>query len=97
MYVKHFMTFRVPTCFRVGQIANYLNLLDPGWEIGQFEAVFCLHTENKSPVRAVEKEDIDIIGLQSFEALYTTIDEVVTVVATVVGLAAGGQIRLGGY
>jgi len=43
-----------------------------------------------------EEKNIDIIGPQSFEALYTTIDEVVTVVATVFGLFAGGQIRLGG-
>ena len=42
------MNIRVPTCFWVGQIANYLNLLDPGWKIGQIEAVFCQHTENKS-------------------------------------------------
>ena len=48
MYVKHFVNIRVPTCFGVSQIANYPKLLDPGWEIGQIEAFFCLHTENKS-------------------------------------------------
>jgi len=27
--------------------ANYHKLLDPGWKTGQFEAVFCLYTENR--------------------------------------------------
>jgi hypothetical protein len=48
MYVKYFVEICVPTCFGVGQIVNYLKLLDPGLKIGQFEALFCLHTENKS-------------------------------------------------
>ena len=46
--VKKFITNCVPTSFGVSQNGNYLNLLDPGWKIGQFEAVFCLHTENMS-------------------------------------------------
>ena len=38
----------MPTNLEVGQMIKYLNLLDLGWKIRQFEAVFCLQPETKS-------------------------------------------------